>query len=104
MKKSAMSVVLMVLAACVTLEAATPLNQQRARKSPEWLTEGVMYQMYLRAFTPEGTLKVAQERLPRLAELGVTAWRLCSSRSSRSTHMGAGSGSVKENSAKQGRG
>ena len=77
MKKSAMSVVLMVLAACVTLAAATPLNQQQARKSPEWLTEGVMYQMYLRAFTPEGTLKAAQARLPRLAELGMTVLYLC---------------------------
>ena len=102
--KNTVGLVWLALAAVWTVASETPLNQRQTRTSPEWVTGGVMCQMYLRAFTPEGTLKVAQERLPRLAELGVTAWRLCSSRSSRSTHMGAGSGSVKENSAKQGRG
>ena len=63
--------------ACVTMAAETPLNRRQARTSPEWLTGGVMYQMYLRAFTPEGTLKAAQARLPRLAELGVTVLYLC---------------------------
>ena len=75
MKKT---VILFVLAmACVAMAAETPLSQRQARTSPEWLTGGVMYQMYLRAFTPEGTLKAAQARLPRLAELGVTVLYLC---------------------------
>ena len=29
---------------------------QNARKTPEWFTRGVMYQIQPRAFTPEGTL------------------------------------------------
>lgn len=68
---------LMALAAGALLAAEAPLNQRQARPSPEWLTGGVIYQMYLRAFTPEGTLKAAQARLPKLAELGASVIYLC---------------------------
>jgi glycosidase len=69
---------LIVLAAAVALAAdKMPLNQRQARPFPEWLTGGVMYQIQPRAFTSEGTLKAAQARLPRLAELGVTVLYLC---------------------------
>lgn len=51
---------------------AIPLNQQVARAAPEWISRGVMYQIHPRAFTPEGTLKAAQARMPDLAGLGVT--------------------------------
>lgn len=54
-----------------------PLNKQQAKKSPEWIMNGVMYQIQPRAFTPEGTLKAAEVRLPRLAKLGVTILYLC---------------------------
>ncbi len=54
-----------------------PLHQRQARPSPAWLTDGVIYQIQPRAFTPEGTLKAAQARLPKLAELGVTVLYLC---------------------------
>lgn len=43
-----------------------------ARPAPEWLARGVIYQVWLRAFTPEGTLKAATERLPQVAALGAT--------------------------------
>ncbi len=49
-----------------------PLSQRQARVSPEWLTQGVMVQVWLRGFTPEGTLKAATARLPKVAELGAT--------------------------------
>lgn len=63
----------MVLAAGVALAAGTvPLHQQQARVSPAWITDGVMYQLWLRAFTPEGTLKEAEKRLPQVAAAGVT--------------------------------
>jgi len=69
---------LSVLAATLALAAdPVPLNQQQARTSPQWITRGVMYQIQPRAFTPEGTLKAAQARLPKLAELGVTILYLC---------------------------
>jgi glycosidase len=69
-----------VLGVCVACaeEARTPaLHARQARTSPEWVTGGVMYQIQPRAFTPEGTLKAAEARLPRLAELGVTVLYLC---------------------------
>jgi glycosidase len=53
------------------------MKQQQARKSPEWITQGVIYQIMQRAFTPDGTLKAAQAKLPKLAELGVTIIYLC---------------------------
>ncbi|MDZ7615480.1 MAG: alpha-amylase family glycosyl hydrolase [Patescibacteria group bacterium] len=60
-----------------TAAADAPLNEQQARKSPDWITHGVMYQIQPRAFTPEGTLKAATAKLPALAELGVTVIYLC---------------------------
>ncbi|MFZ2643675.1 MAG: alpha-amylase family glycosyl hydrolase [Verrucomicrobiia bacterium] len=66
------------MAATLAMGADTaPLNQQQARTSPEWVARGVMYQIQPRAFTPEGTLKAAQARLPKLADLGVTILYLC---------------------------
>ncbi len=63
--------------AAVTAAAAAPLSEQKARKAPDWITEGVMYQIQPRAFTPEGTLKAATARLPKVAEMGATVVYLC---------------------------
>ncbi len=63
-----------------TLDAAEPsknLAVLQARPSPEWLTRGVMYQVWLRGFTPEGTLRAATKRLPSVAELGANIIYLC---------------------------
>jgi|GEM_PF-345068 len=45
---------------------------QQARPSPDWLEHGVIYQIWLRSFTTEGTLKAAAERLPWIRDLGAT--------------------------------
>ena len=45
--------------------------------SPSWLTTGILYQIQLRCFSPEGTIRAAQVRLPKLAELGITTVYLC---------------------------
>ena len=45
---------------------------QQARPSPDWFVKGVMCQVQPRAFTPEGTLKAAAEKLPYLKETGFT--------------------------------
>lgn len=58
-------------------EPSKNLASLDARPSPEWLTRGVMYQIWLRSFTPEGTLKAAAARLPQVAELGATIIYLC---------------------------
>jgi hypothetical protein len=53
------------------------MNERQARPAPEWVTQGIMYQIQPRAFTPEGTLKAATARLPQLADLGVDILYLC---------------------------
>jgi glycosidase len=55
--------------------AAVPdpaITTRPARSSPEWLTRGVIYQVWLRSFTPEGTLRAATKRLSDVAELGTS--------------------------------
>ena len=72
-----------LLLAAVTAMSAEPakptqnLASLQARPSPEWLTRGVMYQVWLRGFTPEGTLRAATKRLPSVAELGANIIYLC---------------------------
>lgn len=51
--------------------------KKKARKSPEFLKKAIIYQIFLRAFTSEGTLKSAEKRLPHLAETGVNLLYLC---------------------------
>jgi len=43
-----------------------------ARYSPDWVREGVVYEVYPRAFSREGTLCAVQAGLPELKKLGVT--------------------------------
>ncbi len=38
---------------------------------PEWLKSANIYEVHLRNYTPEGTIKAFQEHLPRLKEMGV---------------------------------
>ncbi|GAB3991831.1 alpha-amylase family glycosyl hydrolase [Spirosoma daeguense] len=45
---------------------------RRAKEAVSWFKEGVIYQIWLRSFTKEGTLKAAEKRLPQLAYLGAT--------------------------------
>ena len=55
----------------------TPAYSEPARQSPEWLKRSVLYQISLRAFTPEGTIKAASAKLPDLARLGIDIVYLC---------------------------
>ena len=64
-------------AANTSAEDVLPLNQRMAKTVPEWISRGVMYQINLRAYTPEGTLKAAEAKLKELADLGVTIVYLC---------------------------
>ena len=43
----------------------------RARDVPKYLRSAVMYQLFTRMFTPEGTFAAAAKRLPELRELGI---------------------------------
>ena len=74
---NASSMAHLAIAAGAAAEPAQKLSALPARTSPEWMTRGVMYQVWLRGFTPEGTLKAATARLPQVAELGATIIYLC---------------------------
>lgn len=50
----------------------SPLAEKDARHSEPWVTTGVIYEVYLRSFSPEGTFKGLEARLPELKDLGVT--------------------------------
>ena len=44
---------------------------------PEWITNGIIYQIWPRSFTVEGTLKSAAIKLPDIKELGATIVYVC---------------------------
>lgn len=66
------ALILLGAAGAAAEEPARDLAARPARPAPEWLARGVMYQVWLRGFTPEGTLRAATERLPQVADLGAT--------------------------------
>jgi cyclomaltodextrinase / maltogenic alpha-amylase / neopullulanase len=43
-----------------------------ARESAEWVKNAILYEVYLRSFSKEGTLKAFEARIPELKKLGVT--------------------------------
>ena len=47
---------------------AQSVHHFNARPAPEWFREGLSYQLMLRSFTEEGTLKSAEKHLERLGE------------------------------------
>jgi glycosidase len=63
---------LFALAAFAQGPKPVALNERQARPAPEWLTRGVIYQVWLRSFTPEGTLRAAAARLQHVAASGAT--------------------------------
>ena len=52
-------------------------NQTPAKEVSDFVRSAVMYQLFLRPFTPEGTLKAAMRMLPHIASLGVDIVYLC---------------------------
>ncbi len=65
------------IALSVSMFAGEGVNRQpdgsaeEARLSPAWADPGILYQMNLHNYTPEGTIRAAMQHLPRLARLGV---------------------------------
>jgi len=45
---------------------------QPARTSAPWVRDAVIYEVYLRSFSPDGTFRALQDRLRELNDLGVT--------------------------------
>ncbi|MCX8056168.1 MAG: alpha-amylase family glycosyl hydrolase [Ignavibacteria bacterium] len=50
----------------------TKISKSTARKSPAWVSEGIIYEIFPRSFTKEGNFKALINKLPYLKELGVT--------------------------------
>ncbi len=51
---------------------ARKLSIMHARSSPEWVRDGIIYEIYPRSFSPEGTFAGIEKKLPELKQLGVT--------------------------------
>ncbi|MDO5581046.1 MAG: alpha-amylase family glycosyl hydrolase [Planctomycetia bacterium] len=76
MKKITLPILFFLLTACSVLYAQKG-PEKTARKPVDWLQYGIIYQINTRAFTPEGTLKAAEKRLPHIAGLGATVVYIC---------------------------
>lgn len=50
----------------------TPYAAEKARSSEPWVTNGIIYEVYTRAFSAEGNFAGVEARLPELKKLGVT--------------------------------
>jgi cyclomaltodextrinase / maltogenic alpha-amylase / neopullulanase len=50
----------------------TKYAEYEAKKSAEWVKDAVIYEVYLRSFSKEGTFKALEKRIPELEKLGVT--------------------------------
>jgi glycosidase len=65
--------VLLILAlSLVCLGQEGPVTAQHARTAPDFLASSIIYQIWLRSFTPEGTLYATTAHLPYIADLGAT--------------------------------
>ncbi len=71
----------MKLAAVLAMAAGLGLAQhpapqsfadREARRGPAFLDKATIYQVWLRSFTPQGTIKAAAARLPHIASLGAS--------------------------------
>ncbi|MFO7938048.1 MAG: alpha-amylase family glycosyl hydrolase [Kiritimatiellia bacterium] len=54
-----------------------PLNQRHARVSPDWIHDGIMYQIQPRAFVRGSRLNDMAKKIPELAEMGVNILYMC---------------------------
>ncbi|HTP81025.1 MAG TPA: alpha-amylase family glycosyl hydrolase, partial [Bacteroidota bacterium] len=50
----------------------TKYSREKARPSADWVKNGIIYEVYLRSFSPEGTIRGLEGRLDELKNLGVT--------------------------------
>jgi glycosidase len=72
-------ILLAVLAGCATWRAAPGVHGQAAagtvKLQPSWVQDGLVYELFVRDFTPEGSFRAIIPRLPEIRELGVqTIW------------------------------
>ena len=56
----------------VSLGQNRPVAAQKARTAPDFMSRSVIYQIWMRSFTPEGTLYATTTHLQHIADLGAT--------------------------------
>lgn len=71
MKKSLLFL-LLVTFSFLSAQIPTPYAKENARPSEVWVKKGIIYEIYTRAFSPEGNFAGVERRLPELKELGVS--------------------------------
>jgi glycosidase len=49
-----------------------PYADRQALRSADWVRDAVIYEVYLRSFSPEGTFQGLEKRIPELKSLGAT--------------------------------
>jgi 1,4-alpha-glucan branching enzyme len=64
--------VLTLVLSVVSLGQNRPVAAQNARTAPDFMNRSVIYQIWMRSFTPEGTLVATASHLPYIADLGAT--------------------------------
>jgi glycosidase len=50
----------------------TKYSEVAARHSEDWVRDAILYEVYLRSFSKEGTFRALEHRLPELKDLGVS--------------------------------
>ncbi|MCK9408996.1 MAG: alpha-amylase family glycosyl hydrolase [Bacteriovoracaceae bacterium] len=61
-----------ILSSLVLAQTPTPYAKESARPSESWVKSGIIYEVYPRSFSKEGTFAGIEQQLPRLKELGVS--------------------------------
>lgn len=72
MRKVLLSCFLLLTLSFASLGQNPPVATQNARPVPEFMNRSIIYQVWMRSFTPEGTLRATATHLPYIADLGAT--------------------------------
>ena len=62
----------LALVAALAADGPVPCGDKTARPSPAWVKNAVIYEVFTRSFSAEGSFREVEKALPRLKELGVT--------------------------------
>ena len=65
-------ILLLLCCGVFTIAQNLSFSSQNARTDPDWVNDATIYQIWMRAFTPEATLNATTARLPYIADLGAT--------------------------------
>jgi len=71
-RKIFFSCLLMLASGAASPGQNLPVAARNARAVPEFLNRSIIYQVWMRSFTPEGTLRATATHLPYIADLGAT--------------------------------